>query len=197
MSGGESTEATGPELAWGPKADGSAVANAAAAFNADVQAIAQAEALLAKQRAAFRADPCPSLAARHADLERLARALLAQRETVAATISDDFGNRARQESLLAEVFVTVKAIRHAQAHLAQWMAPRPQPVDWLFQPGRAELRPAPRRRRHHLPVELPRPARPRAPRRGAGRGQPLPPQALRAHAPHERTAPFAPRRDLL
>jgi coniferyl-aldehyde dehydrogenase len=143
VSGAEHTEAAGPELAWGPKADGSAVANAAAAFNADMQAIARAEALVTTQRAAFRADPSPSLAARHADLERLARALLAQRETVAATISDDFGNRARQESLLAEVFVTVKAIRHAQAHLAQWMAPRPQPVDWLFQPGRAELRPQP------------------------------------------------------
>ena len=63
MSGAEHTEAAGPELAWGPKADGSAVANAAAAFNADMQAIARAEALVTTQRAAFRADPSPSLAA--------------------------------------------------------------------------------------------------------------------------------------
>jgi len=136
-------DTTGPEISWGPKADAGAVSSAAASMRVDLEAIARARSLVTLQRAAFRADPNPTLASRHADLERLAVALLSRRETLAATISEDFGNRARQESLLAEVFVTIKAIRHAQEHLAAWMAPRPKKVDWLFQPGRAELLPQP------------------------------------------------------
>ncbi len=142
-AGGTGSEAHGPDLAWGPKADGSTVAAAAAAMSADIAAIAQAEALVDVQRAAFRADPNPSLGSRLDDLGRLAGALLARREALADAISADFGNRSRHETLMAEVFVTVKAIRYAQKHLETWMASRSRKVDWILHPGRAALVPQP------------------------------------------------------
>ena len=63
----------------------------------------------------------------------------ARREEFAAAISDDFGGRARQETLLLEVFPLVDNIRHAIRHVPQWMRPRPAQAGWQFLPGRARV----------------------------------------------------------
>lgn len=109
----------------------------------DRAAIASAHSLLARQRAAFGQNMNPSLDARLHDLEKLATLLLSNREAIASAISADFGNRSRHESLLAEVFVTLKGIRETQKALGGWMKPRARRLEWLFQPGRAEIIPQP------------------------------------------------------
>jgi coniferyl-aldehyde dehydrogenase len=65
--------------------------------------------------------------------------LRARREEFVQAITEDFGGRARQETLLLEVFPVVDTIQHAIRHLPQWMRPRPAAAGWQFLPGRARV----------------------------------------------------------
>src|SRR5207253_11381147 len=80
--------------------------------------------ILARQRAAFLQAGPPTLAQRRADLRKLRQAIKQNAERIALEISGDFGNRSRYETLLADVWPTLAAIRHAIRHLASWMAPK-------------------------------------------------------------------------
>jgi coniferyl-aldehyde dehydrogenase len=62
-----------------------------------------------------------------------------RREEFVRAISEDFGGRARQETLLLEVFPLVDTIRHAIRHLPQWMRPRPAATGWQFLPGQSRV----------------------------------------------------------
>jgi coniferyl-aldehyde dehydrogenase len=97
------------------------------------------EAVFARHRAAFLAEPAPGLAARRAHLSKLEKAVLANQDAIAEAISADFGHRSRHETLLAEIFVTVEGIRHARRNLRRWMRPRRRGVSWAFLPGRAKV----------------------------------------------------------
>jgi coniferyl-aldehyde dehydrogenase len=96
-------------------------------------------AILERQREAFLRDGPPSLERRRADLAKLRRAIKNSAERIADVISADFGNRSRQESLLAEVFATRAAIRYSLRNLARWMRPKRVPVSLEFQCGRARI----------------------------------------------------------
>ena len=67
------------------------------------------------------------------------KAIRARREDFVRAISDDFGGRARQETLLLEVFPLVDTIQHTIRHLKQWMRSRPAEAGWQFLPGRARV----------------------------------------------------------
>jgi acyl-CoA reductase-like NAD-dependent aldehyde dehydrogenase len=97
----------------------------------------------AAQRKAFRARPNPTLAERKSDLTRLLKAVLAAQEEFVAAVTEDFGGRSRQETLLTEIYTTVSAIRHARANLTNWARPRRRPVPHTLQPGEAWLQPQP------------------------------------------------------
>jgi coniferyl-aldehyde dehydrogenase len=90
-------------------------------------------------RAAQRKAGPPNLETRLSYHDRLEHALLRHKEDVAKAIAADFGARSRHESLLAEVMLTVGAIKHARAHLHEWMETEPREVGWMFMPGRAEV----------------------------------------------------------
>src|SRR5437588_12997943 len=103
---------------------------------ADAEAM---RAILARQREAFlRAGP-PSLHERRADLRKLRRAIKQNAERIALEISGDFGNRSRYETLLADVWPTLAAIRHAVRHLKDWMAPKRVSVGLEFIPAKARI----------------------------------------------------------
>ncbi len=101
------------------------------------------DALLARQRAAFRADPHPGPAVRRDRLERLL--LLADRHEAAfiQAIDADFGGRSAHETRLAELLVVRAGIRHALRHLRRWMRVRRMPTAPYFRPGRNRLMPQP------------------------------------------------------
>lgn len=99
-----------------------------------------AELLAAQRRAGGAA---PTLHERLDTLARLDAMLMREREAFSAAISTDFGNRARPETMLAELVPLRAAIAHARRHLARWMRPRRQPVALAFQAGRAWVRTEP------------------------------------------------------
>jgi aldehyde dehydrogenase (NAD+)/coniferyl-aldehyde dehydrogenase len=73
----------------------------------DLPEVAALHALLRDQRHAHLRAPYPSWETRAAHLKALRKVLLDNRDALADAISADFGNRAKQEVLLAE-FLLVK-----------------------------------------------------------------------------------------
>jgi coniferyl-aldehyde dehydrogenase len=94
---------------------------------------------LARQRLAFNDRGAPSLDERRADLIRLRDAIKRHADSFADAISADFGNRSRQESLLADVWPVHASLRHALRHLPRWMKPKNVPVGVEFAPNRARV----------------------------------------------------------
>lgn len=101
------------------------------------------DALLARQRAAFLADPHPEPAARQDRLERLLRLTDRHEATFIQAIDADFGGRSTHETRLAELLVVRAGIRHALRHLRRWMRVRRMPTAPYFRPGRNRLMPQP------------------------------------------------------
>jgi len=99
--------------------------------------------VLEQQRAAFDQERMPSLATRRDRLARLARMTTEHRAALQSAMAQDFGHRAHQESLLADIFTVESGARHALKHLKRWMATRRAPTALHFLPGRNRLMPQP------------------------------------------------------
>ena len=97
--------------------------------------LAGMRALFDAQRHAFAAQMNPPHSVCDERLARLLAMTQKHQEAVAAAISADFGHRCRQETALAEIFVTVAGIHHARRHLKQWMRTRRVPTPLHFLPA--------------------------------------------------------------
>lgn len=95
--------------------------------------------LLGKMKAAQRKNGAPDYDTRIEHLDKLERVVVARKHDIAKAIGMDFGVRSTHESLIAEVMIVVNAIKHARAHLHEWMETEPREVSWMFLPGRAEV----------------------------------------------------------
>jgi coniferyl-aldehyde dehydrogenase len=95
--------------------------------------------ILDRQRAAFLRDGPPTAARRKELLGRLRQTVIDHQEDLATAVALDFGHRSRHETLLAETFVTVTAIKHMIRHVASWMKPERRSVPFQFLPGRAQV----------------------------------------------------------
>jgi coniferyl-aldehyde dehydrogenase len=94
---------------------------------------------LTAQRRAFDAERMPSEAVRRDRLQRLLGMTRQHGEALAAAMAQDFGHRARQESLLADLFTVESAARHALKRLRRWMKTRRVETPLHFLPGRNVL----------------------------------------------------------
>jgi coniferyl-aldehyde dehydrogenase len=96
--------------------------------------------LLTRMRAAFQLNGPPSHGQRRQALRRLRSEILARSDALAEAISQDFGNRPRQETRLAEIYPIASGLRHTLRHLKGWMRERRVPVGMELWPGRAYVR---------------------------------------------------------
>jgi coniferyl-aldehyde dehydrogenase len=96
-------------------------------------------ATLARMKDAQRKGGTPTYEKRIERLDKLLKGLLVHKDDFVRAISEDFGNRSKHETLVAEVFTTIQAIKHCRAHMHEWMEVEPRPVSWLFAPARAEV----------------------------------------------------------
>jgi len=83
---------------------------------------------LAAQRGAFMAELPVSVAVRKDRLRRLQRMVEDNADRFAAALSQDFGHRSREQSLMTDVSSTVTQIKHNLAHVARWARPEKRPV---------------------------------------------------------------------
>jgi coniferyl-aldehyde dehydrogenase len=98
-----------------------------------------ADALRARldaQRAAF-GRGAPDYRHRMQALAALRDAVRARQDELLRAVSEDFGGRAREETLMLELFPFYDQVRHARRHLKGWMRRRRVRSSWFLQPSRA------------------------------------------------------------
>src|SRR4051812_28496852 len=111
----------------------------------DAQAIAELEQIVERQRAAFLADPYPSLPQRLELLQALAGMVLGHRTQIQEAMSADFGVHPTQATDLIEVLGVAGRAEYAAQNLEAWMASEPREADpALFGSGRAFVQPQPK-----------------------------------------------------
>lgn len=96
------------------------------------------------QRDAYARHPYPSHDERVDSLRKLDRLLVENRIAIAEAIQADFGHRAVEETLAAEVFTTLDGIRDVVKKLGKWMAPQKRDTSILFATGRNRVVPMPK-----------------------------------------------------
>lgn len=89
----------------------------------------------ALQRAAF-ARGAPDYRRRMDALAALKSELHAREQEIVHALSADFGGRAREETLLIELFQVAEMINHARRRLKGWMRPRRVGSKWFLLPSR-------------------------------------------------------------
>lgn len=98
--------------------------------------------LLQRQREAWR-QRTPDFTQRMDDLARLRAAFKPRLEDFARAVSDDFGQRPRAETLLADGMPVLNEIDHVRRHLKRWMHPRAVAANLTFWPARCRIIPKP------------------------------------------------------
>lgn len=103
------------------------------------------QALLERQRRAFRQHlPVPARVRRDR-LRRAASLLVANRDRLCEAMSTDFGNRPRLMSMTTDIAIAVRSLREAEKHVARWMRPErrelPFPLGLLGCRGHVEYQP--------------------------------------------------------
>ena len=93
----------------------------------DAAAIAELQEMVARQRAAFLADPFPSLEERQGLLGALAGMLMSHRTEIEDAMSSDFGVHPALAADLIEVLGPAGRAVYAAEQLGSWMASEPRP----------------------------------------------------------------------
>jgi coniferyl-aldehyde dehydrogenase len=101
------------------------------------------EELLRAQRAAHSSEPYPPWDARAAHLKALRAMLLDHRDALAEALAADFGQRAKGELLLSELWLAKNEIDAALKHGKRWMKPQRRATGFWLRPARAEIIPQP------------------------------------------------------
>jgi coniferyl-aldehyde dehydrogenase len=107
----------------------------AAAMQDEQQHIAHLQDVFAKQKAAYAKQPFPSVQQRRADLDKLSAVLVKYKDQLATAIDQDFSSRSKDETLLAEILVTLEGIKYNKKNLKSWMKPSKRHVSSLFAPA--------------------------------------------------------------
>ncbi|MGA8854473.1 MAG: hypothetical protein WB492_09885, partial [Christiangramia sp.] len=92
--------------------------------------------ILTKQKQAFSDSP-PSYEKRMDALKRLSDLVEKNKEKLIKAVSADFGSRAREETLVLEIFPLQDEIRHAMKNLRTWMKRRHVKPAWFLIPSSA------------------------------------------------------------
>ncbi len=104
---------------------------------------ADLDVVLAKQKAAFNARPNPPWSERKANLQKLGEAIADHEAEFQKAISQDFGNRAYEETTIAEMLVIQGGISHALKHTKHWMRARRAPTALQYKPASNRIIPQP------------------------------------------------------
>jgi coniferyl-aldehyde dehydrogenase len=121
------------------------IENRTATMGDDQAAIGELNEMVERQRAAFLADPFPSLQERQELLGALAGMLMSHRTQIQEAMSSDFAVHPTLAADLIEVLGPAGRAAYAAEQLAGWMASEPRATDpTLYGSGRAFVQPQPK-----------------------------------------------------
>ena len=78
------------------------------------------QAVLAKQRADFTASMPETMSVRRDRIDRAIALLIDYKDQFADAVSEDFGHRSREQTLLTDIMPSVSAMKHARKHFEAW-----------------------------------------------------------------------------
>src|SRR5262245_11095183 len=104
----------------------------------------EAQRVFSLQREAYLRQPYPSYEERRSNLDKLERILVDNAAAIAEAINADFGHRAYEETMMAELFTSVDGIRDVRKKLRKWMKPQRRHVSMLFATGSNRVIPQPK-----------------------------------------------------
>ena len=90
-------------------------------------------------KAYFNQHSYPTYDERVQSLKKLKSLVLENQQKFVTAMSDDFGYRCHDDSLIGDILTTVSAINYQLKHLKGWMKPAKKHVGILFQPAKAEV----------------------------------------------------------
>src|SRR6266481_6536319 len=96
--------------------------------------------LLTKQKEARLANGIPDYTTRIDRMDRLITLLVDSKDEIAATLSEDYGGRSIEGSLL-EVLVVVNTLKYNKIHLREWMDPELHEAPFPDAVARVEFQP--------------------------------------------------------
>lgn len=101
------------------------------------------KATLDSLKSSYHTNPYPSWEERKVWLKNLSDVIFNNKMRIAQAISEDFGYRSPNDTLLAEVFPSLEGIRHALSHGKRWMKSQKKTASIWFKPASTELMPQP------------------------------------------------------
>jgi coniferyl-aldehyde dehydrogenase len=111
----------------------------------DTAAIGELNEMVERQRAAFLADPVPTLEERRELVMAIAGMVMSHRTQIEEAMSSDFGVHPTLATDLIEVLGVAGRAAYAAENLEAWMAPEPRYADpQLYGTGRAFMQPEPK-----------------------------------------------------
>ncbi len=87
-------------------------------------------AILERQRASFMADLPVSIEVRRDRLTRAIALLVDHGAALSDAMSEDFGHRSRDQSMLTDINPAINALKHARKHVKAWMKSERRPVQF-------------------------------------------------------------------
>lgn len=101
--------------------------------------ISSLSSVLETQRTTFKKQPYLELKERQQNLARLKQALLDNKEQLVAAMSEDFGHRSKDDSLIGDFVTTVGHLNYTVKNLDKWMRPESRHVALHMQPAKGEV----------------------------------------------------------
>lgn len=95
--------------------------------------------LLEQQRLAYQRAPYPSAEDRITKLKRLKKALLDYQHDFVDSLQEDFGTRAKEETLMLEVLPCINQINYTVKRLKKWMKPDRRHAGLMLAPATVEV----------------------------------------------------------
>jgi coniferyl-aldehyde dehydrogenase len=96
----------------------------------EAETITSMEACLQAQRAAFMAELPVTAGARKDRLQRAIAMLVAHGKAMCDAMSDDFGHRSYEQSMVTDIVGSINGLKHAIKNLDRWMKPERRRVDF-------------------------------------------------------------------
>lgn len=88
------------------------------------------DAMLSRQRAAFMAELPVSAAVRKDRLSRAIAMMVDHGAAFCEALSEDFGHRSIEQSMLTDINASIAPLKHARRHVEQWMRPERRKVQF-------------------------------------------------------------------
>jgi len=96
-------------------------------------------ATFSAQKAHFRSNSNPDLKTRQDDLARLKELLVRYQDQIIDALSEDYGQRAKYDSLIADITPSLHLIDYNRKHLKKWMKPSRRGAGLMLQPAKVSV----------------------------------------------------------